>query len=202
MSAFLRTASLVLAISMPSTGFAQSTGDAWSFDPAVFAADTRTLLRRAPDPAVDGVFQAVHAAARTPGDAEVLCALFEPAADRSFEGLNAAASRLSPASQDRLLLATADVLLAASQSPPRPFDADAARQALKSNLARTAILHDGFAAGLMAEGNDAASRDARCRALGAVLDTLQARPAAERAQVTRLLLDEGLARFAMPLTSD
>jgi len=202
MPAFLRTASLVLAISMPSTGLAQSTGDAWSFDPAVFAADTRTLLRRAPDPAVDGVFQAVHAAARTPGDAEVLCALFEPAADRSFEGLNAAASRLSPASQDRLLLATADVLLAASQSPPRPFDADAARQALKSNLARTAILHDGFAAGLMAEGNDAASRDARCRALGAVLDTLQARPAAERAQVTRLLLDEGLARFAMPLASD
>ena len=54
----------------------------------------------------------------------------------------------------------------------------------------------------MAEGADAASRDARCRALGAVLDTLQARPAAERAQVTRLLLDEGLARIAMPVGSD
>ena len=174
----------------------------WGFDPSVLAADGRDLLQRAPDPAVDGLFQAVHAASRVPGDADVLCALFEPAADRSLEGLNAAAARLSPASQDRLLLATADVLLAASQSPPRPFDADAARQALKSNLARAAILHDGFAAGLVVDGVDAASREARCRALGWILDTLQARPLAERAQVTRLLLDEGLQRMAMPVADD
>jgi hypothetical protein len=185
-----------LAVAPPSPAPAQS-ADAWSFDPSVFAADTRTLLRRAPDARVDGLFQAVHAAWRTPDDAVVLCALFEPGADRSLEGLNAAAARLSPASQDRLLLAVADVLVTASQSPPQPFDVAAARQALKSNLARAAILHDGFATGLMAEGNDAASREARCGALGAMLDTLQARPAAERAQVTRLLLDEGLARIAL-----
>ena len=189
---------LGLALSPMATAQEPASGS-WSFDPAVLVADTRTLLRRAPDAPVDGLFQAVHGASRVPGDAEVLCALFEPDADRSLEGLNAAAARLSPASQDRLLLATADVLLAASQSPPRSFDADAARQALKSNLARAAILHDGFAAGLVAGGVDAASREARCRALGWMLDTLQARPLAERAQVTRLLLDEGLQRMAMPV---
>ncbi len=53
----------------------------------------------------------------------------------------------------------------------------------------------------MAEGGDAASREARCDALGAMLDTLHARPAAERAQVTRLLLDEGLARIALPMAA-
>jgi len=199
MSTFLRTPCLWLALVLPSLASTPASAqDTWSFDPAVLAADTRTLLRRAPDAPVDGLFQAVHGASRVPGDAEVLCALFEPDADRSLEGLNAAAARLSPASQDRLVLATAEVLLAASQSPPRPFDADAARQALKSNLARAAILHDGFAEGLVADGADAASREARCRALGWILDTLQARPAAERAQVTRLLLDEGLQRMAMP----
>ena len=199
MSTFLRTTCLWLAFALPSLASTPASAqDTWSFDPAVLAGDTRTLLRRAPDAAVDGLFQAVHGASGVPGDAEVLCALFEPDADRSLEGLNAAAARLSPASQDRLLLATADVLLAASQSPPRSFDADAARQALKSNLARAAILHDGFAAGLVAGGTDAASREARCRALGWMLETLQARPLAERAQVTRLLLDEGLQRMAMP----
>ena len=191
-------AGLLAATALAPVASAQSAGDAWSFDPAVFAADSRTLLRRAPDASVDGLFQAVHAASRVPADAEVLCALFEPHADRSLESLNAAAARLSPGSQDRLLLATADVLLAASQSPPQPFDAGAARQALKSNLARAAILHDGFAAGLAAEGTDAASRDARCGAFAAMLDVLQARPVAERAQVTRLLLDEGLLRIALP----
>jgi len=189
---------LVLGLVLSPVTAAQVASGAWSFDPAVLVADTRTLLRRAPDAPVDGLFQAVHGASRVPGDAEVLCALFEPDADRSLDGLNAASARLSPASQDRLLLATADVLLAASQSPLRSFDADAARQALKSNLARAAILHDGFAAGLVADGADAASRQARCHALGWMLDTLQARPLAERAQVTRLLLDEGLQRMAMP----
>ena len=188
---------LGLALSPMATAQEPASGS-WSFDPAVLVADTRTLLRRAPDGAVDGLFQAVHAASRVPGDADVLCALFEPDADRSLDGLDAVAARLSPASQDRLVLATAGVFLAASQSPPRAFDADAARQALKSNLARAAILHDGFAAGLVSDGTDATSREARCRALGWMLDTLQARPAAERAQVTRLLLDEGLQRMAMP----
>ena len=198
MPGFLRSVLVALAIALPATTSAQSTGDDWSFDPSVLAADTRTLLRRAPDPSVDGLFQAVHAAWRVPGDAAVLCGLFEPDANRSFEGLNAAAARLSPTSQDRLLLAVMEVMLAASQSSPQPFDADGARQALKSNLARAAILHDGFATGLMAEGDDDASREARCGALGAMLDTLQARPPSERAQVTRLLLDEGLARIALP----
>ena len=109
MSRLLRSTCLSLALVLSPLAPA-SAQDSWSFDPAVFAADTRTLLQRAPDPAIDGVFQAVHAAARVPGDADVLCALFEPAADRGLEGLNAAASRLSPASQDRLLFSQGDDL--------------------------------------------------------------------------------------------
>jgi hypothetical protein len=133
----------------------------------------------------------------------VLCALFEPNADRSLEGLNAAAARLAPASQERLVLAVAEVFVAAAQHPPLAWDAAAARQALKSNLARAAILHDGFAGQLLADASDAPGRAARCRAFGWMLDTLQARPLAERAQVTRLLLDEGLARMALaPPASD
>jgi hypothetical protein len=119
--------------------------DAWGFDPSVLVTDTRMLLRQAPDPAIDGLFQAVHASSRIPAEAEVLCALFEPDADRSLESLNAAAARLSPASQERFVLAVADVFVAAAQHPPQAWDAAAARQALKSNLARAAILHDGFA---------------------------------------------------------
>lgn len=193
--AAIPAALLVIVVAVPTSAPAQVPTEPWSFDPTVLVADSRTLLRRAPDMAIDGLFQAVHASARVPGDAEILCALFEPDADRSLEGLNAAASRLSPASQDRLILATAEVLVAASQSSPQAFDPAAAQQALKSNLARAAILHDGFAEALLADAGDAAGRTARCRALGQVLDTLQARPLPERALVTRLLLDEGLARM-------
>jgi hypothetical protein len=190
----IRSALLAVALSVPLVAPAQ--GGEWTLDPSVLAADGRALLMRAPDEAIDPLFQAVHAAAREPREAAVLCALFEPRADRSLEGFNAAATRLSQASQERLALAVAGLLVAATQHPPQRFDAPAARQALKANAARAAILHDGFADGLAMDGDGADARAARCRALGWMLDTLQQRPLAERALVTRLLLDEGLARLA------
>ena len=83
-------ATVVAAALAGGTVSAQSGGlQDWGFDPSVLAADGRDLLQRAPDPAVDGLFQAVHASAQDPADAGVMCALFDPAADRSLEGLNA-----------------------------------------------------------------------------------------------------------------
>lgn len=164
--------------------------EAWGFDPAVLVADGMELLSRAPDPAVDGLFQAVHAAASEPGEADALCALFEPEADRSLAGMNDAAARLAPESRERFALAVAEVLVEATRNPPQAFDADAARQALKSAGATAAILHADFLPGMQGSGN------ARCRSFGMLLDVIEARPIGERAAVTRLLLREGLAQAA------
>ena len=168
--------------------------EALGFDPAVLVADGMELLRRAPDGAVDGLFQAVHAAAGTPGEAGALCALFEPDADRSLTGMNAAATQLDEASRERFALAVADVLVAATRNPPQPFDAEQARQSLKKAGATAAILHEDFLPGL-----DAEAGDARCRSFGMLLDVLGERPLGERAAVTRLLLHEGLSRAASAL---
>ncbi len=163
----------------------------WGFDPSVLVADGRSLLQRAPDTAVDGLFQAVHTSARDPADAQVMCALFDPAADRSLEGLNSAASRLGEQSRLRFADAAVNVFVAAAQSPPQPFDRAQATQWLKAAGVRASLLHDGFVAGL--NGGDHA---ARCNSVGALLDVLAQRPVAERAAVTRLLLGEGLAYMA------
>lgn len=174
---------------------AQSSLQDWGIDPGVLAASGSDVLRRAPDGEVDALFQAVHAAARDDDEAQAMCALFEPDADRSLDGLNAAASRLGPASRDRFATAMANALVAAMQSPPQAFDAAAARQSLKSTGVTAAILHEGFVGGLNATGTDPAARSARCQSLRWLLDAMQSRPPAERAAMTRLLLDEGLARL-------
>ena len=168
--------------------------EALGFDPAVLVADGMELLSRAPDRAVDGLFQAVHAAANAPGESEALCALFDADADRSLTGMNAAADQLDDASRDRFALAGADVLVEATRNPPQPFDADAARQSLKKAGATAAILHEDFLPGLEADAGDA-----RCRSFGMLLDALGERPLGERAAVTRLLLQEGLSRAATAL---
>lgn len=160
---------------------------AWGFDPAVLVADGRQLLLRAPDPAVDGVFQALLATSRTPQQARVLCGLFEPQADRSLAGLNAVAAQFDEATRQRYANAVALLFVAAAQNPPQPFDAAAARHLLRQAGVRASILHDGFMRGL--NGDDT---DARCHAIGLLLQTLAERPLAERAAVTRLLLIEGL----------
>ena len=163
----------------------------WGFDPAVLVADGTELLARAPDPAIDQLFQAVHASSQNPGDAQVLCELFDPQADRSLAGLNAIASGLAPASQQRFGNAVAEVFVAAMQNPPQPWDPAAAQQALKAAGVRAALLNDGFSAGL--NGDD---HPARCRSVALLLDAVQQRPLSERAAVTRLLLSQGLQQLA------
>jgi hypothetical protein len=168
----------------------------WGFDPGALAGSGSDLLRRAPDGEIDALFQAMHAATQDDDEAQALCALFEPDADRSLDGLNAAASRLDPTSRDRFANAIANALVAAMQSPPQAFDAAAARQSVKSAGVTAAILHEGFVGGLNATGTDPDARTARCQSLRWLLDAMQSRPPAERAAMTRLLLDEGLARLA------
>jgi hypothetical protein len=181
---------LLLSLSL-APAFAQDPGG-WSLDPGVLAAGT-DLLQRAPDREVDALFQAVHATTQDDRQAQAMCALFAPGADRSLGALDAAAAQLGPASRGRFATAVADVLVASLQSPPQRWDAAAAKQSLKAAGATAAILHDGFLAGLNADGNDAASRTARCRSLRWLLDAMQSRPAPERAAMTRLLLAQGLA---------
>lgn len=168
-----------------------ATIEQWGFDPAMLVADGTQLLARAPDPAIDRLFQAVHASSQDPGDAQALCRLFDPQADRSLAGLNAIASGLAPASQQSFANAVADVFVAAMQNPPQPWDPAAAQQALKAAGVRAALLNDGFTAGL--DGDD---HPTRCRSVAMLLDALQQRPLPERAAVTRLLLSEGLRQLA------
>lgn len=170
----------------------QSTLEAWGIDASVLASSSEDLLLRAPDPAIDGLFQAVHASAQSPAEAGALCRLFDPQADRSLDGLNEVASKLGDASRERFATATAEAFVAAAQSPRQPYDAAQAQQWLKAAGVRAAILDDRFTAGLAGEDHDA-----RCRSIGLLLDALQSRPLPERAAVTRLLLAEGLARLAM-----
>ena len=170
----------------------QSTLEAWGIDANALASSSEDLLLRAPDPAIDGLFQAVHASAQSPAEARALCGLFDPRADRSLEGLNEVASQLGDASRERFATATAEAFVAAAQSPRQPYDAAQAQQWLKAAGVRAAILDEHFTVGLA--GDD---HDARCRSIGLLLDALRSRPLPERAAVTRLLLAEGLARLAV-----
>jgi len=164
------------------------------FDPAVLVADGRELLLRAPDRTIDGLFQAVHAAASSPGEAAALCGLFDGGGARGVADMNAAAQGLAPESRERFALAVAEVLVEATRNPPQPFDADEARQALQRAGATAAILHEDFLPGLQDDAGDG-----RCRSFGMLLDAVAERPLGERAAVTRLLLHEGLSRAAVAL---
>ena len=183
----------IWCVATPATVRAQDSGD-WSFDPDALLATGTDLLRQVPAAQMDGLFQAVHAAAQDERQAQPLCDLFDPDADRSLQGLGAAASKFDPDKRQRFASAVADALVAAMQSPAQPFDAAQAKQALKASGATAAILHDGFLAGLNASGSDLASRQSRCRSLRWLLDAMQSRPQAERAAMTRLLLEQGLRR--------
>lgn len=159
-----------------------------AYDPVAVADGVRQLLSRTPDREIDGLFHALHGAMREPREADAICGLFEDGADRGFEGLNRVAMQLGEVSRQRFVDAIAYAVVAGFEGQPQAFDRVAAEQALKSNGARAAMLHDGFSAGL-AEG---ATRQARCDTLGQMLDVLAQRPQAERVLVTRLLLEQGL----------
>ena len=187
--AFLATALTALSLAAPM--HAASAGG-WDFDPSVLAESGSDLLKRAPAPQMDAVFQAVHAVAANAAEAPALCSLLQPDADRSLDGLNTFASRLGPDSRARFGNALADLLVTAVQSSPQAYDPVAAQQSLKASAVTAALLHDGFMVGFQA-GNDANGRDARCQSVRWLLDAMQSRPQAERASMTRLLLDQGLA---------
>lgn len=183
----------VAAFAIPSAGSAQQIEGLDGFDPSVLMGGAQDMLVRVPDREIDGLFQALHGSMQQPGEADAICSLFDDEADRSIDGLNGVAMRLGESSRQRFADSIANVVVAGMQGQPQTFDRDAAAQALKSNGARAAILHDGFSAGLA----DGASRDVRCRSLGQMLDVLAQRPQDERAMVTRLLLEQGLQQAAL-----
>ncbi|MBB1473319.1 MULTISPECIES: hypothetical protein [unclassified Luteimonas] len=150
------------------------------------------VLLRAPDAAIDRLFHAVHASSRLPDESQALCALFEPDAARDVPAFQRTVDRLGSASRERFALAFTDVALAGLQGQPQPYDPVQARQVLKSAAVSATFLHDGFMAGLMSEGRDAASREARCRSFRWLVGVLVDVPLAERAAATRWLLREGL----------
>jgi hypothetical protein len=154
------------------------------------------VLRRAPDASIDQLFQAVHASSRIPAESAALCALFEPDAARDVVAFQRTVDRLGDASRERFALAFTDVALAGMQGQPQPYDAVQARQVLKQAAVTATFLHDGFMAGLVNEGADDASREARCRSFRWLVGVLVDVPLAERAAATRWLLREGLTLVA------
>jgi hypothetical protein len=168
-----------------------------AFDPGrgqanVIAGVGGDLLARAPDAAIDSLFQAVAGAARVPQEAAVLCELFDPDATRDVEALQQASGRLGPASRERFAGAFLAIALGGLQGEPVAHDPAAARQVLKSAAVKAGFLHDGFAANLGAAGDDARSRDARCLAFRQLVGVLGLEPLPARAAATRWLLAQGL----------
>lgn len=164
----------------------------WGFDPSALVADGHELLLRAPDPAIDRLFQVARTSLADPREAQVLCPLFDPAAERSLASFNEIANRLGAEHSGRFAGAVANLFVAAMQSPRQTFDEASARQALKSAGVRAALINDGFVAGL--NGSD---HEARCRSIRWLLDDLDAQPLEQRAAVARLLLAEGLGHLAI-----
>lgn len=167
-----------------------SPADSRRSDADLLLAEGRQWLLRAPDSAIDGLFQALLDSARRPAQAQAICGLFAPGADRSLAGLGAVAAELDPGTRERYVLAVTDLFLAATRHPPQAFDGVAARQALRQAGVRAALLHDGFTTGL--RGDDPV---AGCHSLAMLLEALAPRPLGERAAVTRLLLIEGLEQL-------
>lgn len=187
----LHLALLAVAVALPPAGHAQQGLD--GFDPGALMGEVQDVLVRTPDAQIDGLFHALHGSMRQPQEAEAICGLFDADADRGINALNEVATRLSGASRQRFVDSIANVVVAGLQGQPQAYDQAAAAQALRANGARAAMLHDGFSAGL----STGASRDARCRSLGQMLDVLADRPQPERAMVTRLLLDQGLRQIPL-----
>ena len=192
--ATLLVSATLLCVVAPNAARAQQAGD-WGLDPDALLATGSDLLRQVPAAQMDGLFQAMHAAMQDEHQAQLLCGVFDPDADRSLQGLGAVAAKLGPGTRQQFASAIADALVAALQSPVQPFDVTQARQSLKAAGVTSALLHDGFVAGLNGSGSDPASRQARCRSLRWLLDAMQSRSSDERAAMTRLLLEQGLNRL-------
>ena len=167
-------------------------------DPAAVLSLGDEVLLRAPDPAIDRLFKAVHASSRSETESAALCALFEPGAARDVGAFQRAVDRLGDASRERFALAFTDIALTGLQGQVQPYDAVHARQVLKSAAVSATFLHEGFMLGLASEGQDEASRAARCRSFRWLVGVLDGLPQADRAAATRWLLREGLTFVASP----
>ena len=185
----------MLLACLPSAGGAAARGTSWTFDPQELMARSEAVIVRTPDATLDRLFQAVAEAARQPRELRAMCALFNPSARRDLGALNQAALRFSDASQRNFQNATNAVLLASRNAPAQPYDAQLAQRALRQAAVASAMLYDGFVAAINSPETDAASQQARCRALRQLLDTVSMRPLNERAMITRLLMREGLRRI-------
>lgn len=170
--------------------------DLSQLDPAAVLSLGDDVLLRAPDPAIDRLFKAVHASSRSDVESTALCALFEPDAARDVAAFQRAVDRLGDASRERFALAFTDIAVAGLQGGLQPYDPAHARQVLKSAAVTATFLHEGFMLGLATEGRDAASREARCRSFRWLVGVLDGLPLADRAAATRWLLREGLTLVA------
>ena len=170
--------------------------DLSQLDPAQVLSAGGDVLSRAPDSALDGLFQAVHATSQSREESAALCALFDPDADRSVQAFQRAADRLGPHSRERFTTAFAEIAVTGLQGQPQPYDPKAAQQVLKSAAVTAAILHEGFMVGLTTTGEDTASREARCRSFRWMVGVLKDLPLDQRAMATRWLLHEGLTLVA------
>lgn len=188
-------ATLVLA---PSANAQRYTIDLSQLDPAAVMSLGGDVLMRAPDPALDRLFKAVHASSRSESESSALCALFEPDAPRDVAAFQRAVDRLGDASRERFALAFTDIALTGLQGEVQPYDPTHARQVLKSAAVSATFLHEGFMLGLASEGQDDASRAARCRSFRWLVGVLDSLPQADRAAATRWLLREGLTLVASP----
>lgn len=193
----LAVATLALAVGLATPASAQRYAvDLSRIDPAAVLSLGDEVLLRAPDPAIDRLFKAVHASSRSETESTALCALFEPGAARDLAAFQRAVDRLGDASRERFALAFTDIAVGGLQAPPQPYDPVHARQVLKSAAVTATLLHEGFMLGLASEGTDAASRQLRCRSFRWLVGVLDGLPPADRAAATRWLLREGLTLVA------
>ncbi len=167
----------------------------WTFDPQLLLARSDTVMRKAPESAIDDLFQAVRHASTNPEELALMCAFFDPGSRHDLAAVNQAALQFSPDSQRRFQRATDRLLQMHEQDPDQPYDDAVARQSLRQAAVAAGMLFEGFVAAIQSEGRDAASRQARCRALNQLLGTVSMRPRKERVMITRLLMREGLRRI-------
>ncbi|WP_407353311.1 hypothetical protein [Luteimonas sp. R10] len=183
------------ALALPAAARQQYEIDLSAIDPSMVLASAEDVMLRAPDRDIDRLYQAVHTASRSDAEAQTLCTLFDPEADRSLLGLQQAANALGTASRERFVEAVAAIAVNGAQGERQPYDPAAAEHVLKQAGVSAMLLYDGFMVGMAATGSDPGSRAARCRSFRQIVDVLQDFSMAERAAATRYLLLEGLTRY-------
>lgn len=173
--------------------------DLSGIDAAMVLAGAEDVMLRASDRDVDGLYQAVLQASKSDAEAELLCALFDPSADRSLAGLQRVANGLGPQSRARFADAVVAIAVAGMQNPLQSYDPAVGDQVLRRAGVTAMLVHDGFSVGIAATGDDPGSREARCRSFRQLVDVLQDFELGERAAATRYLMLEGLTRYGTEL---